>query len=138
MVVVMMSMLIMMVMVMMMLVILMLMVVMMLVLVFIVMMVLVLLLFVMMMLILFFLLFAVSFGLNLLNPAGRGSYGLPIKLMGIDDEVEIYNSVVALKDFCLRLDGADNLLQMLQLLRLYFCRLVQQDDVAELHLLDNE
>ena len=58
--------------------------------------------------------------------------------MGIDDEVEVYISVVALKDFCLRLDGADNLLQMLQLLRLYFCRLVQQDDVAELHLLDNE
>ena len=117
MVVVMMSMLIMMVM-----------VVMMLVLVFIV----------MMMLILFFFVFAVSFGLNLLNPACRGSYGLPIKLMGIDDEVEVYISVVALKDFCLRLDGADNLLQMLQLLRLYFCRLVQQDDVAELHLLDNE
>ena len=58
--------------------------------------------------------------------------------MGIDDEVEVYISIVALKDFCLRLDGADNLLQMLQLLRLYFCRLVQQDDVAELHLLDNE
>ena len=111
---------------------------MMLVLVFIVMMVLVLLLFVMMLLILFFFVFIVSFGLNLLNPACRGSYGLPIKLMGIDDEVEVYISVVALKDFCLRLDGADNLLQMLQLLRLYFCRLVQQDDVAELHLLDNE
>ena len=126
--VVVMSMLIMMLMVVMMLVILMLMVVMML----------VLLLFVMMMLILFFFVFTVSFGLNLLNPACRGSYGLLIKLMGIDDEVEVYISIVALKDFCLRLDGADNLLQMLQLLRLYFCRLVQQDDVAELHLLDNE
>ena len=88
----------------------MLMVMMMLVLVFIVMMMLVLLLFVMMMLvlILFFFVFTVSFGLNLLNPACRGSYGLPIKLMGIDDEVEVYISVVALKDFCrCRLDSGD-------------------------------
>ena len=88
--------------------------------------------------ILFLLLFAVSFRFYLLNPAGRCSYSLPIELVGVDDEVEIYISIVALKDFCLWLDGTDNLFQVLQLLWFNFCSLVQEDDVAELHLLDNE
>ena len=73
-------------------------------------------LFVVMMMILFLLLFAVSFRFYLLNPAGRCSYSLPIELVGVDDEVEIYISIVALKDFCLWLDGTDNLFQVLQLL----------------------
>ena len=89
-------------------------------------------LFVVMMMILFLLLFAVSFRLYLLNPAGRCSYSLPIELVGVDDEVEIYISIVALKDFRLWLDGTDNLFQVLQLLWFNFCSLVQEDDVAEL------
>ncbi len=58
--------------------------------------------------------------------------------MSIDNQIEIYITIVAFEDFCLRLDGADNLLQVLQLLRLYICGLIEKDDVAEFHLLDYE
>ena len=50
--------------------------------------------------------------------------------MSIDNQIEIYITIVAFEDFSLRLDGADNLLQVLQLLRLYVCGLIEKDDVT--------
>ena len=58
--------------------------------------------------------------------------------MSINYQIEIYITIVALEDLSLRLDSADNLLQVLQLLRLYICDLIEKDDVTEFHLLDYE
>ena len=58
--------------------------------------------------------------------------------MSIDNQIEIYITIVTFENLCLRLDGADNLLQVLQLLRLYICSLIEKDDVTEFHLLDDE
>ena len=58
--------------------------------------------------------------------------------MSVDNLVEIYIAVVAIEDFSLWLDGTNDLLEFLQFLRLYLGSLVEQDDVAELNLLDNQ
>ncbi len=79
-----------------------------------------------------------SLCLNLLNPACGGGYFLKVELMGVDDEVEVYVAVVAFEYLGLGLDGTDDLLEVVELLRFHFCGLVEQDDVAEFYLLDYE
>ena len=58
--------------------------------------------------------------------------------MGVQDFVEADISVVALVDGCLGLDGLNDGLEVLEVLRGYLRGFVQQDDVAELYLLDDE
>ena len=82
--------------------------------------------------------FSIAFCLYLLNPSSRGGNLLEIKLMSVYYVIEVYVAIVTFKDLSLRLDGANNLLQFVQFFWFHFSCLVEQDDVAELNLLDDE
>ena len=58
--------------------------------------------------------------------------------MGVDELAEIHIAVVALDDFGLGLDGADNLLDAAQFARLHLGSLVEQHNVTKLDLLDDK
>lgn len=76
--------------------------------------------------------------LNFVNPRGRGRYRVEIEAAGVDELVEVHVAVVTFDDFCLWLQRANDVLDACQLARLHLGGLVEQDDVAELDLLDNE
>ena len=81
--------------------------------------------------------FVVMF-LDLLNPCGRSRYSVEVEHVGIQNFVEFYVAIVAVDDLGLGLEGADDFPDASQLLRADFGGFVQQDDVAELNLLDDE
>lgn len=56
----------------------------------------------------------------------------------MDNLVQVHVGIIAFDDFGTGLQGADNLLDAFQLFGLHFISLVQQDNVAELNLLDDE
>ena len=72
------------------------------------------------------------------NPGGAGGNLLVVEETGIQQFVELHVAVVAGNDLCLRLDASDNLPNALQFVGLHIVGFVQQDDVAELYLLDDE
>ena len=76
--------------------------------------------------------------LNFLNPGSRSSHFIEVEHVGIQQSVKFYVAVVTLYDLGLRLNGTDNLTDSSQFMRRYLRSLVQQDDVAELNLLDNK
>ena len=74
----------------------------------------------------------------LTHPAGRGGHALEVEQMGVEEFVQVHFGVVAFDNLRLGLQGADDLLDALPFFGLHFRSLVQQDDVAELNLLDDE
>ena len=56
----------------------------------------------------------------LLNPSGRGSHFIEVKLLGMNQTVEVNVAVVALDDIGLGLNGTDNLAHLAQLLLRHF------------------
>ena len=56
----------------------------------------------------------------LLNPGGRGSHFVEVKLLGMNQTVEVNVAVVALDDIGLGLNGTDNLAHLAQLLLRHF------------------
>ena len=76
--------------------------------------------------------------LQLMNPSGRRSHFFKVELLGMQNLVEVYVSIVTLDDVGLRLDSTDNLLHLSQLLLRHLRSLVQQDDVTELYLLNHQ
>ena len=74
----------------------------------------------------------------LLNPGCGSGDLLEVELLGVDNPVEVYVTVVALDDIGLRLDGADDLTDLRQFLLTHLGSFVQQDDVTELYLLDDQ
>ena len=80
----------------------------------------------------------VAFCLNLLDPSSRCGHGFPVKLTCVDNLVEVYVAVVALEDFSLGLYGFDDVFQFVEVFGFHLSSLVEQDDVAELYLLDDE
>ena len=85
-----------------------------------------------------FVMIFVAFCLNLLDPSCRCGHGFPVKLTCVDNLVEVYVTVVALEDFSLWLYGFDDVLQLVEVFGFHLSSLVEQDDVAELYLLDDE
>ena len=85
-----------------------------------------------------FVMIFVAFCLNLLDPSSRCGHGFPVKLTCVDNLVEVYVTVVALEDFSLWLYGFDDVLQLVEVFGFHLSSLVEQDDVAELYLLDDE
>ncbi len=76
--------------------------------------------------------------LDFMNPCSRSSHFVEIKHPCVDDARQIHVGIICFDYFSARLDGADDALDAFKLVRQHFVRLVQQDDVAELNLLDNE
>ena len=72
---------------------------------------------------------------HFLYPCCGSSHGIKVEHAGMNNAVEIYVSVVAVDNLCLRLDSSYDLADMLQILRFHFRCFVQKDDVAELYLL---
>ena len=58
--------------------------------------------------------------------------------MGIDEQFEGHVAIIAFDDLCLGLQGADDVVDSLQILFGDLRGLVEQDHVAELHLLDDQ
>ena len=56
----------------------------------------------------------------------------------MDDLFQIDIAIVAFNNICLGLDGTDDAVHLSQLVLRYFGGFVQQDDVAELNLLDDQ
>ena len=75
-------------------------------------------------------------GLDALDPAGGGRHLVVVEQTGVQQLVELDVSVVALDDFGLRLKLADDGLYAFEFLRRHFRRLVEEDCVAELNLLN--
>ena len=91
---------------------------------------------VIMMMFIFFLPITLSF--DFLYPTSRSSNSIPIKLFSIDDFIQIYITIIAFKDFCLRLDSTNDLFQFLQFLWFNLSSLIQKDNITELNLLNNQ
>ena len=71
----------------------------------------------------------------LLYPGSRGGHLVEVELASVDELLQRHVAVVALNDFGLGLQGADNLVHLRQLVLRHLRCLVEQDDVAELYLL---
>ena len=76
--------------------------------------------------------------LYLLNPGCRRCHLVKVELLGVDNLVQVHVAIITLYDLCFRLNGADNLAHLGQFLLADLRSLVQQDDVAELYLLDDQ
>ncbi len=76
--------------------------------------------------------------LHFLNPSSRSSYSVEVEHVGIQYLIEFYVAIVAVDDFGLGLEGADDLPDASQFLRADLSGLVQQHDVTELNLLDDK
>jgi len=76
--------------------------------------------------------------LYLINPCGRSGHLIKIEAFSVQYLIEIHIAVVALYDFCLRLDGTDDTPNTAQFFLCDLRNLVQEDDVAEFYLLDNQ
>ena len=92
----------------------------------------------MMMLVLIVVVILVVMLLHFLNPSSRSSYSVEVEHVGIQYLIEFYVAIVAVDDFGLGLEGADDLPDASQFLRADLSGLVQQHDVAEFNLLDDE
>ena len=75
---------------------------------------------------------------NLTDPSGGGSHLVEVEHTGVQNLVEIDVAVVALDNLGLRLQGTDDLLDASAFRFGDFGSLVQQDDIAELNLLNHE
>ena len=73
-----------------------------------------------------------------MNPGCRCGDALEIKKTGVDDVVERHIGVVAFDDACLGLDGADYGTDTCGFICSDFGNFIEQNDVAELDLLDDE
>ena len=76
--------------------------------------------------------------LNGFNPCGAGCDLLVVKEVGVQQLVKLYVAIVAVDNLCLWLDAAYDLTNAFQLFWFHIGSLVQQDNVAELYLLDDE
>ena len=76
--------------------------------------------------------------LQLMYPGCRRCDLVEIELAGVNQQIKVNIAIVALDDVGLRLDGTDYLTNLCQLLLGDFRGFVQQNDVAELYLLDDE
>ena len=72
------------------------------------------------------------------NPCCAGCHLLIVEEVGVQEFVELHIAVVAVDDLCFLLYAAHDLSDALQLAWLHFGSLVEQDDVAELNLLNDE
>ena len=75
---------------------------------------------------------------HLLNPACRGGYTFEVEHVGIDDLIEVDVAIVGVDDFCLWLQCTYNLPDASQFIGVDFGCFVEQDDIAELYLLDDQ
>ena len=92
-------------------------------------------------LILFFVLIMLFFLmviLDFIDPCGRGGHTVEVEETRVQDAVELDIAIVAVDNLSLGLQGTYYLTDAFQFLRLHLGCLVQQDDVAELDLLDDE
>ncbi len=80
----------------------------------------------------------VMFAFHRFNPCSGGCHFVKVEHARVQDLVEVHVAVVTFDDVRLGLDGANNLLDACQLLRFHFGSLVEQDNVAELDLLDDQ
>ena len=80
----------------------------------------------------------VMFAFHRFNPCSGGCHFVKVEHARVQNLVEVHVAVVTFDDICLGLDGADNLFDACQLLGFHFGSLVEQDDVAELDLLDDQ
>ncbi len=76
--------------------------------------------------------------LNLAYPSCRCGDTLKVEQMCVEQRRNVYLGIVALDDSRLGLQGLDDLPDASQLFRLHLRDLVEQDDVAELYLLDDQ
>ena len=83
-------------------------------------------------------LFLGSLLLDAANPSCRHCHFFKIKQMRVDYLIQIHFRIITFNDFSPRLQRPYYLLDAFQLFRLYFRSLVQQNDIAELDLLDNQ
>ena len=75
---------------------------------------------------------------DFLNPSRRSSGAVEVKEVGIEQFVEVHVAVVRLDDLRLRLDSPNDGLDMRQLVGCNLCGFVEQNEIAELDLLDNQ
>ena len=73
--------------------------------------------------------------LKLVDPCCRCSHLVEVEATGVEQTLQIYVAVVARNDFCLRLNGADYLGELAQILSTHLRSLVEKYRVAELYLL---
>ena len=76
--------------------------------------------------------------LELSYPSGRGSNLVEIEHACVHNLIEVNITIVALQNLSLGLEGTDNLTDTTQFFGSHLCSLVEQDNVAELYLLDYE
>ena len=72
------------------------------------------------------------------DPGGGSRHPVEVEHAGVDDLVQVDVAVVAGQDPGLGVEGGDDALELPELIGRNLGRLVQEDDVAELHLLDDE
>ena len=76
--------------------------------------------------------------LNLVNPCCRSSHTVEVEHACIQDLLERHIAIVCLNDLCLWLNGSYDLAYAAKLRGTHLCGFVQQDDVAELYLLNHQ
>ena len=76
--------------------------------------------------------------LQLFYPCCRCGHLVKNKLMGVEQTLEVYVSIVARDNLCFRLDSANDLAHMQQFVSAHLRCFVQQDGVAKLYLLNDE
>ena len=76
--------------------------------------------------------------LQLFYPCCRCGYLVKNKLMGVEQTLEVYVSIVARDNLCFRLDSANDLAHMQQFVSAHLRCFVQQDGVTKLYLLYDE
>ena len=82
--------------------------------------------------------FILMMSFNFCNPGSGSGHLVEVEHMGVDDFVEVHVAIVAVDDFSLRLERANNLADAAQFLGFHVGSLVEQYDVAELNLLNDE
>ena len=76
--------------------------------------------------------------LQLFYPCCRCGHLVKNKLMGVEQTLEVYVSIVARDNLCFRLDSANDLAHMQQFVSTHLRCFVQQDGVTKLYLLNDE
>ena len=77
-------------------------------------------------------------GLHRADPRRRSGNGVIVEEPGVEDFLQFDTAPVALHELRLRLKGADDLPDLAKLVRRDLGGLVQENDIAELHLLDDQ
>ena len=83
-------------------------------------------------------LFLLHVPLDRTDPGRRGRYGVVAEKVGPDQFLELHVAVVAFDDLRPGLQGPDDLADLAQFVGRHHRGLVEQHDVAELHLLDDQ